>query len=88
MTEQEQELQEDKTMNGQLESSSAQDATCRHCWHQWGVASASISTLRTTARGTNRCCHCGVTEAYDYAEEHKPHPGHGSYYGEILRQVI
>ena len=58
---------------------------CSHCWHQWGCASGGFTPTTSTARGTNRCCHCGEFQSYDYTLASVPEPRHGRFHPEILR---
>lgn len=64
------------------------EATCGHCWHDYGPQSGGVSSTEVTRRGTRRCCHCGATVGYDERIELVPPPQHGPYYRDILNYSI
>lgn len=59
--------------------------TCNHCWHQWGSASGGVSSEGSWSKGTNRCCHCGAFDHYEFTTKAAPPPAHGPYYLDIVR---
>ncbi len=69
------------------DSSRDREATCEHCWHQWGTASGGIGGDESWERGTKRCCHCGESKTYEL-HWHSAAKKHGPYYAEIRAHVV